>query len=240
MQEKSEKYEIDIIELVFVWLRKWWLLMIVGMLTSVMAVVGTKTLMTPMYQSYSMIYLLPKSTTITSLVDMQIGLQITDDFLILAKTPEVVEKVIESEGLNTTYGKLSGKISVSNPENTRILKIAVTDEDPQTACDIANAMAEVTAQAVADVMKTDKPNVVRKARVSSNPVSPNTFKNMILGGAAGVLLTMGILFIGYIKNDSLQTEEQVQKYLQQNVLATIPKIESVEERSKRKRRRKSR
>ena len=82
-----------------------------------------------------------------------------------------MENVIEELNLDTTYEDLVKTISISNPADTRILKISVENPDAELAKDIANAMANATADRVAEVMSTDKPSIVEEAVISEYPSS---------------------------------------------------------------------
>lgn len=226
-QYRDDEIEIDLMELFHVFLKKAWLIIGAGIICAALAFVGTKMFITPMYESTSMIYMLSKSNAITSALDISLGNQVTDDFMILAKSRPVVEKVIKDEKLELTYEEMVEKINVTNPANTQILEIAVQDEDPSVACELANAMAAATSDRVAEVMNTDKPNVVEEAIVSDEPVSPSTLKNTVLGGMVGVILVMGIIFVNYMLDDRIKTEEDITKYLELNTLASIPKMDKM-------------
>ena len=90
-------------------------------------------LATPVYQSSSRLYILTKSTSITSLADIQMGTSLTQDYKELITSRTVVEQVIENLGLNYTYEDMVEQISIDNPNNTRIIKITVRDNVPEDA-----------------------------------------------------------------------------------------------------------
>ena len=87
---------------------------------------------------------------------------------------------------------------------------------------IANAFGEATAERVAYIMTTDKPKVVEEAVTPKQPSSPSVMKNTMLGGMVGAVLAMGIIVLLYLMNDTIQTEEDVTKYLNLHTLAAIP------------------
>lgn len=239
-QYRDDELEIDLMELIHVFLKKAWLIIGAAIIGAALALVGTKMFITPMYESTSMIYMLSKSNAITSALDISLGNQVTDDFLILAKSRPVIEDVIKKEKLDLTYEEMLDKVTVSNPANTQILKIAVQDEDPVVACTLANAMADATSDRVAKVMNTDKPNVVEEAIVTENPVSPSTMKNTVLGGMIGAVLVMGILTVNFLMDDRIKTEDDITKYLELNTLASIPKMDNMPKNQPEKKARKQR
>ena len=220
--QPDDEMEIDLLELFQVLLQKAWAIILCMVIGAGLAFAGTKMLLTPKYSASSQIYILTKTTSVTSLADIQMGAQLTVDFEVLAKSRPVVEEVIDELNLDYTYEELVGMITTLNPSDTRILKMTVENEDPNLAKEIANAMAEVTAERVAYIMTTDKPKIVEEAVTPEKPSSPSTVKNTALGGILGAVLAMGIIVIIYLMNDTIQTEEDVRKYLDLNTLAALP------------------
>ena len=220
--QPDDEMEIDLLELFQVLLQKAWVIILCMVIGAGLAFGGTKMLLTPKYSASSQIYILTKTTSVTSLADIQMGAQLTVDFEVLAKSRPVVEEVIDELNLDYTYEELVSTITTQNPADTRILKMTVENEDPNLAKEIANAMAEVTAERVAYIMNTDKPKIVEEAVTPVKPSSPSTMKNTALGGIMGAVLAMGIIVIIYLMNDTIQTEEDVRKYLDLNTLAALP------------------
>lgn len=84
-------------------------------------------------------------------------------------------------------------------------------------------------------MDIDAVNVVETANIPDQQSSPSISKNGIIGVLLGVLLSVAIILIAYISNDTVKTQEDVEKYLGLSVLGTIPLTET-----DRKRKRKNR
>ncbi len=218
----QEEMEIDLLELFHVMMQKLWLILLLLVLGAGLAFGATKLLITPMYTASSEIYILTKTTTVTSLADIQMGAQITSDFAVLAKSRPVVENVIKDLHLDYTYEEVVGMISTENPSDTRILRINVQNADAELAKELANTFAEETAERVAYIMTTDKPKVVEEAVTPKHPSSPSVGKNTVLGGLLGMVLAMAVITVLYLMNDTIQTEEDVRKYLDLHTLAVVP------------------
>lgn len=227
---ENEEMEIDLVELVMVLLHKWWLILIVALAGFAISVGYTKFAVTPMYESTAMLYVLPNTTSVTSVADLQIGSAITGDFEVIATSKPVIDKAIQSiqkdEGKKFTRSKIQGMISVENKEDTRILVLKAKSADPKDACMVANAMLEATAERMAEITKKDPPTTVEMAEVSKSPVSPSLTKNAILGFLLGAVLVCGILVVRFLLNDNIKTEEDVEKYLGVTTLVSIPYIKS--------------
>lgn len=221
-KQNDDEIEIDLRELLQLLIQKVWIAFVCCIIGAALMFGYTKLFVTPMYSATSMIYILTKTTSVTSLADIQMGAQLTSDFEMLAKSRPVVEGVIDDLGLECSYESLVGMISTTNPNDTRFLQLTVRHSDPEMAKNIANSLADATAEQVAYVMSTDKPNIVERAVTPSYPSSPNTVKNMTVGALVGVILAIAVIVIRFLMNDTIQTEEDVRKYLNLNTLAAVP------------------
>lgn len=223
---EEENIEIDLLELIYMLLQKWWLIFIAGVVGAVAMMAVTAFLLSPQYESQSMLYILNKTTSVTSMADLQIGTELTEDFIVIATSKPVIdgaiEKIQEEESITFTRKEVLDMLEITNAEDTRILVIKATNENPMYACMVANAVAEETCEQMAAIMKSDPPTTVERAEVAEKPVSPSLLKNTVLGGLIAVVLVCLVLMVQYMLNDTIKTEEQVTKYLDAPTLAVIP------------------
>jgi uncharacterized protein involved in exopolysaccharide biosynthesis len=64
--------------------------------------------------------------------------------------------------------------------------------------------------------------IVEKAVIPQYPVKPNKKRNVLLGAVLGLIFGIGIAFLREYMDQSLRTEEDIQKYLDLPVLSVIP------------------
>lgn len=183
----------------------------------------TKFLITPQYSASSTMYILSSTTTISGGgVSLALSERLAADFLILAKSRPVLEEVADRIGEGVTADMLAGSVTVANPEGSHLLKVTVTNADPKLAKKIADTMASVVAKQIAEVMDTDKPNLMESAVEPVAPISPNLIKNTVMGGVIGAALAVAAMILLYMLDDTVKDEEDVKKYLGVNTLATFP------------------
>lgn len=236
-QRNNEETEIDLVELFWVLWRKLPLMIAVGLFTALLAFGGSKFLMTPTYQSVTKIYILNKqdnSNTNVTYSDLQAGTQLVKDYSELIKSRFVLEAVIEQLDLPLSYEQLSGKVAVSTPTDTRVISIAVTDSSPVAAMKIANAIRETASTHIRNVMDIEAVNIVETANMPTHKASPSVGKNAMLGGMLGILIVAAIVILSHLMNDTIQTEEDVEKYLGISTLAMIPLNEADSKKKKKK------
>ena len=226
MEEKREQagYSdgIDLMEMGMVLLHHWWMLVIGLLVGGILAGSYTVFAIIPMYRASSTIYIFNKTTSITSLSDIQLGSQLTVDFQIIAKSREVMEAVIDDCDLKMSVDALSSTVTVTNPTDSHMLTITATNANPELAARIANSLADILRQQVADVMNADKPSTVERAVVPAKPSSPSLTRNIEMGALAGLALVLVFLVVRFLLDDTISTEEDVRKYLGLNTLASIP------------------
>ncbi|MGF6989682.1 capsular polysaccharide biosynthesis protein [Lachnospiraceae bacterium PM6-15] len=218
----DDEIEIDLLELLRVLLNKLWMIILFTVVGAILALGVTKFLITPQYTATSMIYILSKTTSVSSAVDLQLSKQLTVDFEILAKSRPVIENVIDELDLDYTYEEMLDLVEVENPQDSSILKMIVTTPEPELSKEIASEMADATADRVAEVMVTDKPSKVESAVTPEKPSSPSTLKNTLLGGLGLGFLVALIIAIKHLLDDTIKTEDDVKKYLGLSTLAAIP------------------
>ncbi|MDY3728376.1 MAG: Wzz/FepE/Etk N-terminal domain-containing protein [Wujia sp.] len=224
MQDKpQEENEIDLLELFYVVLHKWKMIVLSLLLTGACGCLISVFLITPQYESTSVLYVLSKSTSITSLADIQMGSSLTNDYVEVVTSRPIIEQVIQNLGLtDETYESLKDKVSIDNPANTRLLKITVRDPQADVAKAIADELADVSKSFISIKMDQAAPTVTQYGYADGEPVTPNTVKNTVLGALIGAVLAIGVVIVSYLLNDTIMTTDDIEKKLGMTVLASIP------------------
>ena len=221
----EDEIEIDLLELLFALKKKIWLIAAVTVIAAGAVGLYSKFIMVPQYTSTSMLYILSKATTLTSLADLQIGSQLTKDYQVLVTSRPVLNQVLEHLNIDKNYLNYEGlreKITIDNPSDTRIMNITVKDKNPMDAKAFADEIANTASTYIAEIMEMTPPKIVEEGEVPEEPVSPNVVRNAAVGGIAGFLAVCGVICLLTVMNDTIKDEEDIEKYLGVSVLAAIP------------------
>lgn len=240
----EEEIEIDLREIFFALKKKILLILASGLLTGCLSCFFTQFLMTPVYTSKSSVLVLTKETTLSSLADLQMGSQLTNDYKVLITSRPVLEETIGNLGLDMNYRELKEVISVENPQDTRILDISVEDSDPKMAKKIVNELSGVASRFIGDKMEVVPPKIIEAGEIPTEKTSPSMEKNALLGLLAGLLLSAGIIVAATVLDDTIKSEEDIEKYLGLSTLSSVPDrkdyISGRKKRTRKKKRRKGR
>jgi len=223
-QFDDDEIEIDLMELFYALRHRLWIIILALVIGGAGAGFFSKKVLSPIYESTSMVYVLSKETTLASLADLQIGSQLTKDYSVIIKSRPVLEEVIAKQNLDMTTEELSSMISIDNPKDTRILSITVSDVDPMRAQAIVNEITKDSSSYIADIMEMVPPKTIEEGVAAIKPSSPSVKKNAMLGGLGLAFVACGLICLKVIMDDTIKSEEDIEKYLGMSVLAVIPDV----------------
>ena len=224
LSQSSSEIAIDLVELGYEILDKLKYVILAAIVGILIAGVYTFQFAVPQYQAVSKLYILNSNDSVVNLSDLQLGNYLASDYTEMFKTWEVKEMVRRNLNLSYSYNQLDSMVKVSNPSNTRILYITATSADPQEAVDLANEYATVISDYVARIMATERPNMLSEAILPEHPISPSKARNLILGMMVGLMLSVGLIVVRFVLNDSIKSVEDVEKYIGLPVLGIVPTI----------------
>ena len=225
MENKAFEEELDLTRIFFALIKRIWIILIIAVVCACGAAGYTHFRIAPTYTSTSSMVVLTKETTLTSLADLQLGSQLTKDYTVLITSRPVLETVIDNLEIEMSYKTLKQQISIQNPEDTRILYISVTTNDAKQAKAIVDELASVSALFIGDTLEITPPKIIEEGEVAAAKTGPNLTKNTILGFLGGMVLICAVIIILELLNDSIRSEEDVEKYLGLPVLAVVPNKE---------------
>lgn len=221
---ETDNFEIDLLAAVYELLRKWWLILLSGVIVASVAFVYSSYFAEKKYESTTSVFILANKqyTSSPTQEEFAIGGMLIGDYEELIKSQTVMERVINEMNLKMSPEALGSAISVWSREETRVLFIRATVDDPYLARDIANKVREIASEQIVKVMRIDAVNVIDEADLNLNPIEPDVAGNVKTGAVIGCILACGVIVIAFILNDKIMTPDDVDSYLNMSVLGVIP------------------
>jgi capsular exopolysaccharide synthesis family protein len=116
-------------------------------------------------------------------------------YAVLARSPYVLEPVIDRLELDVTPVSLGNRVTVDTPLNSVVISVSVQDGSPEQAQQVANAITRQLAVAVPQLspeLEDESPAVrvttIAEASLPVNPIAPNTRLLTALGLAVGAAI----------------------------------------------------
>ena len=229
-QITNDETEIDLVDLAYALLDKWRYLLISFLVGAIIFGAYSYFLITPTYESTAKLYVVSASDdSVVNLSDLNLGTSLTADYEQLMLSYPVLERVIDTLGLDMTSDQLKGAYKLNNPSDTRILEITATSTDPQMAKDLAETMATEAIDYLPDTMSTLAPNLAQHAKLPTHKVAPSYTKYTMMGALLGLILCAGFFIIKYLMDDTIHTADDMEKYFGLVPLTTIPDSDSVKD-----------
>ena len=147
----------------------------------------------------------------------------TKNYVALLGGNNIQSKVAKE--LNVDTNVVSSALSISNETDTQIISISATTTDPQLSKKIVDTTVDVFTNEVKETLNINNITTVDDAKLQTSPVSPSVPKNIVIGGLVGAILSIGIIFIRFMLDNRLHTQEDVEKYLEIPNLGVIPYFE---------------
>jgi capsular polysaccharide biosynthesis protein len=236
MNNKDDVLEINLGELFAVLMGRAFLIISAGVFFALAGLFLSKFVIHPEYESTTKIYILNKEENQTvTYSDVQISTQLTQDYAELIKSRRVLEEVIQRLHLvDMEYKDLYEVLKVDTPSDTRIVAITVKDEDPLMAMKIANCIREVASEHITNVMDIDAINVAETANVPTSKSSPSVVRWTVIAGFLGAVVVAFFAILGYLLDDSIKSNDDVERYLGMSTLALIPLTLDEQDKKKKK------
>lgn len=232
MEEKMEE-TISLAEIMETIKKRIAMIILITLGASALSGIVSYFFLTPIYQASSQVLVNQTSNEKQgSLTTGQIraNLNIINTYQVIIKSPYVLDKVTQQIDTNLTSGQLSHKLTVSAKENSQVLKIAVKNEDPAQAVQLANTIAHVFQDEIISLMNVDNVTILSSAELSEHPspISPNPKLNMAIAFVIGLMISIGLAFLLEYLDTSIKTERDVEELLGLPVLGSVAEMSDKE------------
>lgn len=192
-------------------LRRYWTtwigLTVAGVLTALSIVVFA----TPTYQATATVFVASGEGTAGS----QFVNQRVTSYPDIAVSRAVLAPVIGELGLGEPITTLRTRVAATNPPDTSLVRVTVTDEDPVWAADVANAVADEFRAAVEDLETPREGSspvsltVTDLAAAPSSPVFPAPDLLLPVGLVVGLAVGLAAAVVQSRRDTRLHTEDDV-------------------------------
>lgn len=221
----------EVFQVIWHWL---WLIVLVALACGTAAYAFSKFVLPEEFESTTKIYVLDKSgaggtNSQSTYSDLQVGMQLTKDYVELIKSRTVLEAVMKDNHLDQTYTyeQFAETVNVQTPADTRIVTITVTNHDPALAQKLADDIRKRSGELIIDTMQIDAVNTYEKANYPDRKSAPSCGRWAVVAALIGALAVSAVVIARYLLDDTIKTSDDVEKYLGLSNLALIPFDESV-------------
>lgn len=221
--------EISLIELAGILKKRLSLIINLTLLGLLIVGIYTFFIATPEYSSDTQ--LLVNRTQETDTIqgsDIDTNIQLINTYKDIIIGPVILDEVRENLNLNSSHGALRNQITISNEANSQVFSITVNDDNPYDAASIANTIATVFQDNLAEIMNVDNVTVISPAEANVSPISPNHILNLVIGLVLGAMSGVGIAFLIEFLDTTVKDEKFIVEELAWTSLGRISEMNTEE------------
>ncbi len=231
--------EIDLKELFEMFWNKRAQIILIILIFIVIGIIYSVGFVTPMYSSSTTLVLVGtgsnntdtnQTTTSTdgiTTTDITINSKLVATYSELVKSKNILGQVISNLGINIDEEALRKNIQVTAVEDTELIEITVSNENPEYAAKIANETAKVFKEKIAEeIYKINNVYIVDQATVPSQPSNVNYLKNIVIFAFIGAVVAVAYVLILNMLDTTVKTQEDIESSIKLPVLASIPIYDS--------------
>lgn len=233
----SIKKEITFTELMQLMMSKLWWILFSGVVCALIVGCAVKFLVTPMYRSYTSLYVHNNASTIdtkgnsVTSSDLIAAESLANTYVNILQRNVVLDAVVKEYHKNSTYtdksidrNAIEGMLRVSIVDGTQLIEVSIVHSKPIIAYEIAEAYTVVSSKKLESITQAGGVHIVDKPEVPDLPVSPNPGFNAVIGFFVGIIASVFFFLIRTLSDNTIYLAEDVISITDIPVFGTVPDI----------------
>ena len=226
----DEGRALTILEFVHL-LRSRWVTICVTIAAAVLGATAITLLTTPLYEASTRLFVSTASSS--SVSDIYQGnlfsQQRVASYTQLLTGETLAQRTIDKLGLDMSAKELRNNVKATAKVDTVLIDIAVRDESPVRARDIADALSDEFVVMVGELetpqegVRPDARVIVeQRASIPDQPVSPRTARNLLGALAIGVLLGISLAFLRDRLDNTVKERQTLEAITGVGLVGSVP------------------
>lgn len=215
--------EISLIDLFKLLLRYIWLIVAITLLGGVLAFGVSVFILEPSYSASSTVFIRPRVTDgMISTGELAANARLANTYAEIARSNSVLRNVSVS---GKSLSEIRNSITISSVRDTEIIRFASTTNSPQASAAIVNQVVNAFIAEIFEIIEIENLYVIDIAEVNPNRVGPNVLLNTLIGFVLGGMISIGIIFLITMLDQTISGRDQVEALLDVPVLGEIRYID---------------
>ena len=216
--------KIDIVKILMAIVKKWYLILIVGVLSATIGFCYATYFITPLYRARSTMLIDLRNSVHENITSEQLNIadKYSSTIAYIMKTSAVMEPIVEKLGLKESAAALGSKIKVSVIEESQLLSTSIDYYDRDLALKILKEFDNCAPEFINQKITSGYIIEIEQPTVSSAPVSPNVNRYAMTGFLSGAGLVMLIIAVITILDNKVKSISELQETVELPVLSIIP------------------
>lgn len=229
-KNSREYYTVDLAHIGKALGRRIWLIGTCGVIAAIIGFILSAFVIAPTYSSSIKLYVNNSSFSLNntnfsiSASELTAAQSLVRTYGDILDSRSTLERVINKAEVDYTWEELSKKIECAPSNDTEIMRVTVTCEDPYEASKIANTIAEVLPVRISEIIDGASMEVVDSAVPNTKKVAPSITLFTALGLVLGMLLATLAVSVMAMMDDTIHDEEYILRTYNYPILGKVPNL----------------
>ena len=196
----------------------------------IVAIVASLYLIKPTYQATEYI-LIGNFSNEDALVNSQKIDRLLASAVDFMDSPIVVNTV--KSKYNFKEEDIEESVSIQNSKSSQIVNVVARNSNPETAEQIANAIASTSVEKMEDILKVDQIELLSSKKGETQLIRvDNPIVNMVIGLAVGLFMGIALALLREQFDDTITNSEELELSLGIRILGKVDAVQTKEEKQK--------
>ncbi len=191
--------------------KRYWMVIIITILLTFTGYFYSNLSYTPIYETSTRIIIDADNNYMNTL-------------MVMIKDPSIMEKVQDELGISRSPESIANQIVVNRVDESLVINISVTDQNPKVAMDIANLTASTFKSEVKKLLDFSEVQLLTEAKENKIPINENKNKMAIAGLIAGLVIGTGLVFLIDSLDETVNKKSQVEGITNVPVIGVVSKM----------------
>lgn len=230
---QKKEIELDLFQVVNILWQKALIIILAATIFGAASFTGTFFFISPKYKATTSMYVNNSSfsfgATSFSITSSELSASNTlvSTYIYILESRTTLEEVISEAGLSYTYEDLEKMIDARAVSDTAAFDVTVESENPVEAELIANTIAKILPDRIAEIVDGSSVRIVDYAIIPAHRSSPSYIKNTLIGALIGGILCSAVVLAVFVTSekrnvDIRSVDDLKDMYPDIPVLALIP------------------
>lgn len=222
-----EANELDLKELIYRILSKWYIVVMFVVLGVFGAYVYSYRYLDDVYTTQSSMIVLVESDEGSDMTNFTYGQRLVDTYTELAKSEQVIDRLMLLD-LPYSRSEYRNMMSLSGVQDTVIIKLMIEGTSKEDIPLIANETMLAIQELSTQYEGFDNIELLDMAKEPTSPSGPNRMLYLMIGTVLGGMVGVGAILLREFLDTSIKGTKDIENKLQLRVLSVIPDYESEE------------
>ena len=224
--------EFSISNLANILLPKWPVILICTIIMAILSFGYSKVLIEPTYVASGTLYITGDIDSVsgslkqtTNLSDLMLSQELAKTYGQILSSNTFFKDVAKTSNMNFSYGYIQSLTTITNIEETGILRVRVRHTEPKIAYELTNTILNLAPNEIKRIVVGGNATVIDSAELPTAPASPNVPRNTLFGAFLGFVLSVIGIFLIDLFDNTIKSPEDLTIDDEVPILGMIPTIE---------------